>query len=365
MSLKRTSLYDTHIQAKGRMVPYAGFEMPVQYTSIIEEHLKVRSKCGLFDVSHMGEIRVSGKNSIPFLERITPNHVTGQQDGQIRYNVILNESGGIVDDITIEREAEDSYLLIVNASNTEKVWQYLNKQDLTDVKIENESDNYSLLALQGPLAESILAKHSAFSAALIANLRYFHFTDVSNIRLSRTGYTGEDGFELMCTNDRAVLLWQELIDIGGSDISPVGLGARDSLRLEARYPLYGHELTDDRTAIESGIGFIVKEKNPPYLQMQKIIDQKKNGSESKITGFMLEESGIARDGMQVLIDGKVAGTVQSGGFSPVLKKGIGTAFLPSAFVEAGRPVEILIRDRPTKAKLHTTAFVKGTAGKKN
>lgn len=364
MSLQRTVLFDTHKQAAGRMVPFAGWEMPVQYSSILEEHMKVRSECGLFDVSHMGEVRVSGPNAKAFLEKITPNVLEGQKDGQIRYNAILNDNGGIRDDVTIFRESDSSYFIVVNASNVDKIWAHLNEKKEPGVTLENLSDRYSLLALQGPLAEEILKSHSEFPSDRIDALAYYHFFDTETIRISRTGYTGEDGFEIMCENDRAPSLWKELIDLGGSRILPAGLGARDSLRLEAMYPLYGHELTEDRTPVESGIGWIVKEKPIAYPHMDRILKQKQSHPDHKICGFILEEGGIAREGMDVLIDGNIVGQVQSGVYSPVLKKGIGTAFLPYESITAERPIEILIRDRRVKAKLHSGAFVKGTAGRK-
>jgi aminomethyltransferase len=364
MTLQRTALFHIHKQSSARMVPFAGWEMPVQYTSIIEEHMKVRSECGLFDVSHMGEIRVSGPQSKNFLERLTPNLLEGQKDGQIRYNAILNDRGGIRDDVTIFRESESSYFLIVNASNVSKIWSYLNERKEPGITLENLSDRYSLLALQGPLAEEILKLHKEIPADRIEALPYYHYFDTDTLRISRTGYTGEDGFEIMCENERAASLWKELIELGGTKILPAGLGARDSLRLEAMYPLYGHELTEDRTPVESGIGWIVKEKAVPYPKMDYIVQQKLTHPDQKICGFILEEGGIAREGMDVLIEGRTAGTVQSGVYSPVLKKGIGTAFLPYKEIAAGRQVEIRIRDRLVKAKLHTGPFVKGTAGKK-
>ena len=361
--MQRTPLYDTHISHGGRMVVYAGYDMPVQYSSIIEEHKKVRSACGLFDVSHMGEIRVIGPNSLTFLESLTPNLVEGQSIGQIRYNAILNEQGGVKDDITIFKESDDSYFLIVNASNSEKIWSYLNEKKIPNVILENRSRDYSLLALQGPLSESILKSHPDFNAGQIESLPYFHFIDVKDIRVSRTGYTGEDGFEILCSNERVTALWQELMELGGENILPAGLGARDSLRLEMMYPLYGHELTEDRTPVESGLGWIVKQKQIPYFQMEKILNQKKNGTERRICGFVLQESGIARDGMQVFIDGKEQGTVQSGAFSPILAKSIGTTFLPTELIKDQLSVQIKIRDKLVSATLQTKPFVKGSAKK--
>lgn len=353
------------------MVPFAGWEMPVQYTSIIEEHMKVRQSCGIFDVSHMGEIRVSGPAALDFLDGCTPNLVAGQVDGQIRYNALLNQSGGLHDDITVFREKADSYFLVVNASNADKVWQRLEAtRPATGVVLENLSDRYALVALQGPLAEDILVEHPALSGIVdqIRSLKYYHFLDTridgAFVRISRTGYTGEDGFEVLCENEHSPALWNALMTAGRDRILPAGLGCRDSLRLEAMYPLYGHELGEDRTPVEGGIGWIVKEKTKPYPAMQKILAQKANGPTHRIAPFILDAPGVAREGYAVFINGAAAGTVQSGAFSPVLKKSIGTVFVPLEHTAPGTQIEIEIRDRRLPATIQKGAFVSGSAGRK-
>jgi aminomethyltransferase len=367
------------------MVPFAGWEMPVQYTSIIEEHLAVRTYAGIFDVSHMGEIIVKGKDSISFLEKITPNYVEDQRINQIRYNAILNHHGGIKDDVTIFRESEDSFMMIVNASNVDKIWNYLNeeKQSFNHIDILNKSNDYSMIAIQGPEAENITIEIFKDYATAIKELKYYHFVDIYHknelIRISRTGYTGEDGFEILCNHHIAIYLWNEFIH---KNIKPCGLGARDSLRLEALYPLYGHELNEDRTPIEGGIGWIVKDKDINYYGKDKLLLQKKENPEKIIVPFKMTDKNIPREGYKVygkeinhqyssppcllpemITEMDYIGQVQSGLFSPSLKIGIGTAFIPFSFKNSNKGIFIEIRDKKVKASIHNGPFIKGTAGK--
>lgn len=385
MNLKRTPLFEEHRKLKARMVPFAGWEMPVQYTSIIEEHLAVRTYAGIFDVSHMGEIIVKGKDSISFLEKITPNYVEDQRINQIRYNAILNHHGGIKDDVTIFRESEDSFMMIVNASNVDKIWNYLNeeKQSFNQIDILNNSNDYSMIAIQGPEAENITIEIFKDYATAIKELKYYHFVDIYHknelIRISRTGYTGEDGFEILCNHHNAIYLWNEFIH---KNIKPCGLGARDSLRLEALYPLYGHELNEDRTPIEGGIGWIVKDKDINYYGKDKLLLQKKENPEKIIVPFKMTDKNIPREGYKVygkeinhqyssppcllpemITEIDYIGQVQSGLFSPSLKIGIGTAFIPFSFKNSNKEIFIEIRDKKIKASIHNGPFIKGTAGK--
>ncbi|MCX7810677.1 MAG: glycine cleavage system aminomethyltransferase GcvT [Leptospiraceae bacterium] len=388
MTLKRTYLLEEHKKLKARLVPFAGWEMPVQYTSIIEEHLAVRNHVGIFDVSHMGEIQVKGKDAISFLEQLTPNTIEDQKIYQIRYNAILNHDGGVKDDVTIFRESNDSFFIIVNASNVDKIWQYLNEekshQGRKELELINQSDEYSMLAIQGPEAENITIEIFKDYANFIKELKYYYFSDIQYhneiVRISRTGYTGEDGFEILCNHKLAIHLWNEFIN---HKVIPCGLGARDSLRLEAMYPLYGHELKEDRTPVESGIGWIVKEKDVNYYAKEKLLNQKKNNPEKIIVPFVMIDKGIPREGYKVygkeftegfssppcllpemLTELDIIGEVQSGLYSPSLKTGIGTAFLPFNFKNTENEICIEIRDKMFKAKVHKGAFVKGTAGKK-
>ena len=351
------------------MVPFAGWDMPVQYTSIIQEHQAVRGAAGLFDVSHMGEITVQGPKSLDFLEFLTCNAVNAMHDGQVQYNVVLNENGGLVDDITIYRVAADDFFIVSNASNYEAVTRHFEKNARDGVKIENQSDRWHQLAIQGPLAEKIFTKVTGLR---LNDLAYFTYRDVeynnARLRVSRTGYSGEDGFEIYSDVASGVALWDTLLDAGRADgLLPAGLGARDTLRLEAMYPLYGHELNTDWTPIQSGIGWIVKEKTNPYFGYDRIQDHKRNGAPGRVVGFILDEGGVPRDGYRVLSgDGaNELGTVLSGSHSPTLGKGIGTVYLPTEHTAAGTRIQVELRNRLVPAAVHRGPFVKGSAGKKN
>tara|TARA_B100001939_G_scaffold286204_1_gene256239 strand:+ start:7076 stop:8137 length:1062 start_codon:yes stop_codon:yes gene_type:complete len=349
------------------MVPFAGWEMPVQYSSIIEEHKTVREFCGLFDVSHMGEIRVKGADAGRLLETMCCNHVQTLKKGKIRYNAVLNEQGGLRDDVTIFRIDEEEYFIIVNASNADKVFEAMSgyaKSQSFNVEVKNESDDWHLIAIQGPEAESILAAELDRD---LTDIGYFSFQEASYdnqpICVSRTGYTGEDGFEILSNSSQGVKLWESLLgrDIDGRKPLPIGLGARDSLRLEARYPLYGHELSEELTPVESGIGWIVKEKEIPCFSMDKLLEQKAKGTDRSIIGFVLKGPGIPREEYNVYSDGKAIGKVVSGTHSPIRKEGIGTALIEG---KPGRELSVEIRQKQIPIEIVEGPFVQGTAGKK-
>ncbi len=366
MSLKRTPLYNEHKRLQARMVPFAGWEMPVQYSSIIDEHLTVRMQVGIFDVSHMGEIIVKGKDSIKFLDKLTPNLIEDQKVYQVRYNAILNHKGGIKDDVTIFRESEESFFIIVNASNIDKIYNYfISENHYKNLDIYNVSDAYSMIAVQGPEAEEKTIEIFKNYATLIQDLKYYHFIDIDfegeKIRISRTGYTGEDGYEIITSPTLGLKIWNIFIKNG---VKPCGLGARDSLRLEALYPLYGHELNEERTPVESGIGWIVRDKEINYYGKEHLLHQKKYGPEYIIIPFIMSEKSIPREHYKVYDNHREIGTVQSGLFSPSLKIGIGTAFLPIDYKKNEKEIYIEIRDKKIKAKTYSGAFIKGTAGRK-
>ncbi len=365
MELKKTPLNQTHRESGGRMVPFAGWEMPVQYSSILEEHSSVREKAGLFDVSHMGEIVVRGDNALSFLEKLTCNAISEIQDGQVQYNAVVNEQGGLVDDITVYRINSREYFIVSNASNYEKVENHFRRYSESGVDIINESAQWHQIAIQGPLAENFL---EGWLGKKLDGIAYYRFKDINhrgvNYRISRTGYTGEDGFEIYSDIEPGISLWKDLLaKYGRSGLLPAGLGARDLLRLEVRYPLYGHELNEEWTPVESAIGWIVKEKKIPYLGYEKIQEQKKNGPPGRVTGFILSLPGVPRENYPVHYSGSSEPSrVLSGGHSPKLKKGIGTVYLPSGF--AGEEIGIEIRSSKIAAAIHKGAFVKGAAGKK-
>lgn len=364
MTMKRTPLFELHQSLGARMVPFAGWEMPVQYSSIIEEHKAVRENAGIFDVSHMGEIIVSGEGALRFLDMVTCNRVASIEDGQVQYNAVVNEDGGLVDDITIYRLSSTEFFVCSNASNYEAVEAHFRKYKPNDVTVINESEDWHQIALQGPNAESLLKKVTGVDPS---EIYYFRFKDYESddhlLRISRTGYTGEDGFEIYSDVAAGVKLWEELLATNA--VVPVGLGARDTLRLEAMYPLYGHELNATLTPVESGIGWIVKDKDEPYLGYERIMEHKKNGPPGRVVPLVLEEAGVPRDDYPVLDAGgaKELGRILSGTHSPSLGKGIGTAYLPAEAANEGTELLVEIRKRRPRARVVKGPFVQGTAGR--
>jgi aminomethyltransferase len=368
MDLKKTPLHSTHKSMGAKMVPFGGWDMPVQYSSILVEHETTRQKAGLFDVSHMGEIFLEGKETLllSFLEKMTCNLVSAMKDGQVQYNAIMNENSGLVDDITLYKFHGEKYLICSNASNYEAVYKHLQKYN-PGVEIRNESQKWHQIALQGPKSSEIL---QAVYGDSLDNLGYYRFLEISfrgeKIIISRTGYTGEDGFEIYTSNELGIELWKEFLDKGSSlGLVPVGLGARDTLRLEAQYPLYGHELTATRTPIESGIGWIVKPKTEPFLGYQKVIKQKQEGAAIGLTGIKLLEPGVPRENHPVYSrEGKKIGEITSGTYSPTLKIGIALAILQTDEILDGQEVFVEIRQEKKKAQIHTSPFVLGSVRKK-
>ncbi|MCB1159849.1 MAG: glycine cleavage system aminomethyltransferase GcvT [Leptospiraceae bacterium] len=347
---------------KAKMVPFGGWHMPVQYTGIIQEHLATREKAGLFDVSHMGEIFLEGdeKPLLSFLEKLSCNLVSVMQDGQVQYNAILNETGGLVDDITLYRFHARKYMICSNAANYEKVFERLVSVPHEGIDIRNESLNWHQIAIQGPLAEEILASVIGQVCKEIAYYRFRVLTfEGEELIVSRTGYTGEDGFEIYSGISKGIQLWEKLLETGNrKGLLPVGLGARDTLRLEAKYPLYGHELNAERSPVESGLSWIVKEKEDKYPEYEKILSEKKNGTEKSIAGIKLTETGIPREGYLVYaVSGECIGEVTSGTFSPSLKEGIGLAYLNSKYIQDEKEILVEIRNVKKKAVIYQKKFV--------
>ena len=329
--LKRTPFYDLHVAAGAKMVPFAGFEMPVQYPEgITAEHNTVRRGAGLFDVTHMGEFEITGKDALAFVSYVTSNDPAALEVGQVQYSCFMHETGGIVDDCLVYRLA-DKMMLVVNASNAAKDWAHVGRYAKQfDCKLENTSDQTALLALQGPAAQAVLQPLAP--GVKLDNVKYYHFTTgkVAGVDcvISRTGYTGEDGFELYHANRDGVKLWHALIKPGGT-VKPVGLGARDSLRLEMAYPLYGNDIDDETTPLEAGLGWIVKLEKGPFVGSDVLARQKQEGIRRKLVGFETEGRAVARHGYPAFVDGKPAGVVTSGSFAPFLKKNIGLVYLPA------------------------------------
>ena len=363
---KKTPLHSFHKSSGARLVTFAGWEMPIQYNSIMQEHLATRESAGLFDVSHMGEIFVTGKEEhvLQFLERLTPNHISTMALGQVRYNVILNEEGGLVDDVTIYRLQKNRFLICSNAANYDNVFSRLQeaKQDLA-VEVYNESDKWHQIAIQGPRAEEIFTD---LLQEEVASVKYFwsgyRKFQGEEILISRTGYTGEDGFEIYSSQEAGIELWTKLLHAGkDKGLVAVGLGARDTLRMEAKYPLYGNELTSKRTPVESGLSWIVKEKEIPYCAYDKIIAQKKQGSAYTISGIRLEEAGVIRDGYKVYnLEKEEIGVVTSGSYSPSLKCGIGLVYIQKEAVKKDLDVYVEIRGNHKKAVMIPGKFIQGS-----
>jgi aminomethyltransferase len=353
VALKKTPLNAAHRRAGAKMVEFAGWEMPVQYRGVIEEHLAVRSKAGLFDVSHMGEIEVRGADALEFCQRLTANDLARLQLYQAQYSLLLNDHGGVVDDVIIYRVKPEAYFICVNASNIDKDFAWLvSHKGGGDVEVENQSAMYAQLALQGPAAEAILQPLTTQSLAAINSFQ-FQFADVAAIRcmVARTGYTGERGFELYCHVEEAESLWDALMEGGEPHgLVAVGLGARDTLRLEKAYPLYGHELDDSTTPLEAGLEWVLKLTKPTFLGRERLLAQKQQGLMRKLVGLEAIEPGIPRDGYSVFKDEVKIGVVTSGTKSPSLGRAIALAYVAGAEAYIDNRVEVEIRGRKIATK---------------
>ena len=359
-SLKKTSLNQIHRQHDARLVDFAGWEMPVQYVGVIEEHMAVRQRAGLFDVSHMGEIEVRGARSLEALQRLTSNDVARLADGQAQYSALTTQHGTPVDDILVHRLASDHFLLCVNASNDEKDFAWVREHVPAGVSVERASDAYAQMALQGPLAESIL---SGLTPARLTALRAFDFThgDVAGHRalIARTGYTGEDGFEIYCPPKHAPAIWSALIETGHpSGLEPAGLGARDTLRLEACLALYGNDIDETTTLLEAGLGFIVKLDKGDFIGRPVLEAQKRDGIKRRLTGFHMVDRGVARHGYPVAKDGETLGQVTSGTYAPFVRKNLGLTYLPVDRSKEGETFDVVIRAKPVRACVVRTPFYK-------
>jgi aminomethyltransferase len=361
--LKRTPLYEEHVKLGAKIIPFAGFEMPVQYPAgVSAEHRAVREHAGLFDVSHMGEFTVAGERAGEFVDYVVANDISRREPGQATYCVMCNEDGGVVDDLLVYKFA-DRFRLVVNAANIDKDFDWVSRcrEEFggAGVELVNESDGVALLALQGPNSESILAPLTDLD---LAALRYYRFAE-SRVAgeaclVSRTGYTGEDGFELYCEPDGAPKLWNALLEAGGARLQPVGLGARDTLRLEAGLALYGNDIDDETTPLEAGLGWTVKLDKGDFVGRDVLLAQKEKGLQRKLCGFVLRERGFPRPGYEIRCGGTAVGTVRSGTVGPTVGQGIGTGYLPMERAEPGTEVEIVIRDKPCAAEVVKMPFYK-------
>jgi len=359
--LKRTALHEVHLELGARMGSFAGFEMPLWYKGIKDEHLCVRSAVGIFDLSHMGEIFIRGRQAFDLVQHITCNDIRRIGDGQCQYSPLPTPEGGVVDDMIAYQINPEEYMLVVNASNIEKDFAWINKQNNFDCEVEDLSDAHSLVAVQGPMTNDLLKE---FGLKTIKSQKAFTFRRTKlkgkRITVAGTGYTGERGFELIVKNDDALWLWQSLLAAGESlGVQPIGLGARDTLRLEMGYSLYGHELTDEISVLEANLNWTVK-FGPQFLGREVLLKQKEEGLKRIVTGVVMEDKkGAPRHSAPVYSkEGKEIGIVTSGSFSPSLETGIGMVMIPPEQAEAGNTVLIDIRGKRVQAKVVDVPFYK-------
>ncbi len=363
-NLKKTPLNEKHRLLGAKMVDFGGWEMPVQYSGILEEHRAVRGKAGLFDVSHMGEIDVQGPDALILVNKVITNDAAKLAVKQILYSPMVYENGGVMDDLLVYKLAEDHYYLVVNASNTEKDFQWLlENTEKLNVQVANISAHTAQIAIQGPKAEVILQKLTDYN---LNSLKYyrFDFAKVDGVAglVSRTGYTGEDGFEIYAGPEFAGQMWEKILDAGKDEgILPIGLGARDTLRFEAGLPLYGQELSPEITPWEAGLGLFVKLDKEDFIGKAALVKQKQEGLTRRLIGFEMVERGIPRSHYPIAVNGQEIGWVSSGSYAPSLDKNIGLGFVDAQFALLGAEIEVVIRGKGVKAKVVKTPFYKREA----
>lgn len=359
--MKTTALTQKHIDLGAKMVPFAGYNMPVQYLGVTVEHLNVRDKVGVFDVSHMGEFFVEGPHALDLIQRVSSNDVSALVDGQVQYSCMPNLEGGIIDDLLIYRFNAEKYMLVVNASNIEKDWNWISQFNTNKATISNLSDDYSLLAVQGPMASQALESLTSLD---LSAMKYYTFAladfyGFKDVIISATGYTGAGGFEIYFPNDIAETIWESILESGKSyGIQPIGLAARDTLRLEMGFCLYGNDINDDTSPIEAGLSWITKFNNN-FNYSKELQLQKENGVQRKRVGFEMLDRGIARNGYTILNENdEEIGFVTSGTMSPSLQKSIGMGYVNSEYAKSDIKLYIQIRNKKLKAQVVKLPFYK-------
>jgi len=357
-ALEKTPLHSVHRSLGAKMVDFGGWDMPVEYSGIIDEHLAVRTRVGVFDVSHMGEVEIRGPQALGLVDYVTSNAASRLQDNQAQYSALLYPTGGFVDDILVHRLSATHFLFCVNASNQRKDFEWVRANNRFDAEVEFASEKYAQLAIQGPRA---LATAQKLTGVDLAAIRYYWFTrgEVCGVPaiIARTGYTGEDGVEIYVGPDAAERVWNAVLEAGREfDIRPCGLGARNTLRLEAKMALYGHEIDASITPLEAGLDWIVKLDKGEFIGREALQKQKQKGGARRLAGFEMRGRGIARDGYLVCQNGEAAGVVTSGSPSPYLKKNIGLCYLPAGRADVGQTVQIEIRSQLVEAELVPTPF---------
>lgn len=358
--MKKTALYDEHCLLKAKIVEFAGFLMPLHYGSPIEEHLCVREAVGIFDVSHMGEFVIEGAEAFKTVQYITCNDVSKLSNLQIHYTAFLTENGTFVDDLLVYKKNEKDFFLVVNAANTEKDFEWVKKNNKFNCAANNISSEISQIAVQGPLSKDLLQDFTSFA---LNTMKYYRFAEIEvggfPVLLSRTGYTGEDGFEVYLSNEDAPKLWKLLLKEGKKyGVKPCGLVARDTLRLEAKMALYGNDIDNEHTPLEAGLEWIVKLEKGDFIGKDALLKQKNEGIKKVLCGFEMVEQGIPRHNYDVFIGDEKVSKVTSGSYAPYLKKNIGLCYLPVEYSNIGQEIEILIRDKKVKAKVVPTPFYK-------
>jgi aminomethyltransferase len=356
--LKRTPLFEVYREFSARLIPFGGWDLPVHFSGINDEHLAVRERAGLFDTSHMGEIRIRGDQALPFLQRVTCSDAARRRDGDAQYTAILNEEGGIIDDLIYYRISEKEFFLCVNATNTEADFQWLKENNLEELEIINESPDWVQLCIQGPRAVEIVEKLSSDKVREIAGFK-FSFIRIAGIEVlaARTGYTGEHGFELFIPAREGIRLWNELIEAGKDQgLLPCGLGARDTLRLEMGYPLHGHDITPEITPLEADLEWIVAWNKPHFIGRDALLRQKQAGIKKKRIGLSMIEPGIPRHGCALKVQGQEVGTITSGTKTPCLEKPIGMGYVKLEYSEPGQEIVVQIRGKQKRAKIVETPF---------
>lgn len=360
MTARKTPLYETHVKYGGKIVEFGGWLLPVQYAGILDEHKAVREKAGLFDVSHMGEVLVKGTESLAFLQKLVTNDVAQMADNQVQYTPMCYPDGGTVDDLLIYKGGSEEYFLVINAANIEKDWNWMQENSVGfNVELSNLSDETAELALQGPLAETILRKLTGVD---LAQLSYYWFIPEATVAgkkvmISRTGYTGEDGFEIYSRPEDAAYLWEAIMEAGKPyGLIPAGLGSRDTLRFEATLPLYGHEMSATITPIEAGIGKFVSLEKGEFNGRATLAEQKQNKPKRRVVGFILNGRGVPRAEYPVVCEGRRIGTVTTGSYAPTLNKNIGLALVEADYAKLGQHFDVEIRGKNVSAEVIAKPF---------
>lgn len=360
--MKNTALSHIHEQLGAKMVPFAGYNMPVSYEGVNAEHETVRKNVGVFDVSHMGEFLITGPNALDLLQKVCSNDISKIVDGQAQYNCMPNETGGIVDDLIVYKFEDGKYLLVVNASNIDKDWEWISKHNTMGAEMRNLSDDYSLLAIQGPKAVEAM---QSLTSEDLSTIKFYHFkvaafAGIAHVIISATGYTGSGGFEIYCKNSEVEQVWNKVMEAGKNfGIRPIGLAARDTLRLEMGFCLYGNDINDTTSPLEAGLGWITK-FTKDFINSENLKKQKEEGVKRKLIGFELKERGIPRHDYEIVDkDGKNIGIVTSGTMAPSLNKGIGLGYVTTENSAPGSEIFIQIRNKPVGATVVKTPFYKG------